>query len=147
MTTPIRRIARAGAAAGVLVVFACLTGCGSGGSGGERLPKVTGRLLKNGLPLKPPDTSKLPPGDPGLQVIFYRVGDAKAGEEHRAAVNPEDGTFAVAVPPGRYRIAVIMAPQGSADLFKGKYDLEHSKIERDITGKEDVVIDIDKPTG
>jgi hypothetical protein len=147
MTRPIRQFACAGAAAGLLFAFACLNGCGSGGSGSEKLPRVTGKLLKGGLPVKPPDTSKLPPGDPGLQVIFVRVGDAKAGEEYRASVNAEDGTFAVAVPPGRYRIAVIMAPIESSDLFKGKYNAQNSKIERDITGKEDVVIDLDKPTG
>jgi len=147
VTTPIQRIVRGAGVAGLFVVFAGLAGCSSAGSGSEKLPKVTGRLLKGGLPLKPPDMSKLPPGDPGLQVIFYRIGDAKAGEEYRAAVNAEDATFGIGVPPGRYRIAVIMAPIGSNDLFKGKYGPENSKIERDITGKEDIVIDLDKPTG
>jgi hypothetical protein len=125
-------------------------GCGSKGTGGEKLLTVKGKLLKGGLPLKPSANEKLPPGDAGIRVFFYRVGGAEAGEEYHANVNPEDSTFDLGVPPGRYRIAVIMAPIGSeesGDRFKGKYNMQNSKIEREITGKEDLVIDLDKPNG
>jgi hypothetical protein len=155
VATCVRQIARALGHTLLIAALACLTGCGSGkGSGSADKPfPVKGKLLKGGLPLQP-NTAGLPPGDPGLQVIFYRLGGAQAGEEYRAEVNAQNGTFELlgfdgkGIPKGRYRIAVIMAPVGGVDQFKGKYDKEHSKVEKEITGKEDdLVVDIEKPNG
>jgi len=135
---------------------ALLVGCGKDdGAGGPRV-KPKGRILKGGLPLQFTENpnSRLPPGDPGMQVLFIKVGTADAGTEIPAKIiDAKDGTFELTggdgkgIPPGRYRIAVILAPVGGTDVFKGKFDKTNSKIERDITGNEDLVIDVDKPTG
>ena len=50
------------------------------------------------------------------------------------------------MPKGHYRIAVILAPVGGADQFKGRYGKENSKVEKEITRKEEnLVIDIEQP--
>jgi hypothetical protein len=139
-----------------LIFFtAALAGCG--GNQGASGPKVKarGRILKNGLPIKSETaTQHLPPGDPGLQVIFIKVGTADAGAEIPATViDASEGTFELTgpdgkgIPPGRYRVAVLLAPIGSADAFKGKYDRDNSKIEVELKDGEDLVIDLDKPKG
>jgi hypothetical protein len=134
--------------------FIALEGCsGKNSTLPEGRVKARGRLLKNGLPIQV-DTSKLPPGDPGLQIIFIRLGTAEAGSESPAnVISATEGTFELAGPdgrgiaPGRYRVVVILAPVGSDDIFKGKYDKNKSKLEVEIKGGEDLVIDLDKPTG
>jgi hypothetical protein len=137
----------------LLAPWFVLTGCGSRGSSGEQKVTAKGRILKNGLPIQI-TAQHLPPGDPGLQVIFIKVGTVDAGEEIPAKiVDAAQGTFeligpdAKGIPPGKYRIAVLLAPIGGTDVFKGKYDRTNSKIEREIKGNEDLVIDIDKPNG
>ena len=147
--------ARCVALVALIVGFVAAAGCG--GDKANQLPegrvKARGRLLKSGLPIQV-DTSKLPPGDPGLQVIFVKVGSVDAGLECPAnIISATEGTFELAGPdgkgiaPGRYRVVVILAPVGSDDIFKGKYDKTKSKIEVEIKGGEDLVIDIDKPGG
>ena len=83
------------------------------------LPK--GRILKNGLPLKPSEnaTLNMPPGDPGLEVIFIKLGTADAGAEIPARILAEPpGTFDLVgaegkgIPPGKYRVVVFLGPFG-----------------------------------
>jgi hypothetical protein len=133
-----------------------LAGCGKDNAALGPRVKPKGRILKNGLPLQYTESpnTRLPPGDPGMQVIFIKVGTSDAGTEIPARiVDPREGTFDLAgedgngIPPGKYRIAVILAPVGGTDVFKGKFDRTNSKIERELKGNEDVVIDVDKPNG
>jgi hypothetical protein len=116
---------------------------------GKVIPK--GRILKNGLPLKISESSQanVPPGDPGLQITFIKLGGADAGTEHVARIIPEPpGSFDLigaegkGIPPGRYRVAVALAPFGGKDELKNKYSRENSKIEIEIKAGEDVVIDL-----
>jgi len=134
------------------VILVASTGCrdrGPRAAEGKVIPK--GRVLKNGLPIKAGESGKtnLPPGDPGLQVIFVKLGGADAGTEYNARVIPEPaGSFELigaegkGIPPGRYRIMIILAPYGSDDEFKGKYGRQNSKIEVEVKEGEDVVIDL-----
>jgi hypothetical protein len=114
----------------------------------EGRTKPRGRILENGLPIKV-DTSHLPPGDPGLQVNFTRIGGVDAGEETNAIItDAAQGSFELigadgkGIPPGKYRVEVIMAPFGSPDALKGKYSREKSKIEVEVKEGEDLVIDL-----
>jgi hypothetical protein len=134
------------------VVLFAVVGCGGGGkeATAEGRVKPKGRVLKNGLPLDI-NAAGLPPGDPGLQVIFIKMGTTDAGTEIPAQItDPATGSFELAgldgkgIPPGKYRVAVILAPSGSPDQLKGKYDQKNSKIEKEITGTEDVIIDLGK---
>ena len=116
---------------------------------GNVIPK--GRILKNGLPLSPAEggATNLPPGDPGFQVVFIKLGGSDAGTEIAARLRDDPpGSFdligpeAKGIPPGKYRVVVIMAPFGGTDALKGKYNRQNSKIEVEVKPKEDVVIDL-----
>jgi hypothetical protein len=131
----------------VVLVFA---GCKSKDKTAEGRTKPKGRILENGLPIKV-DMAKLPPGDPGLQVTFIKIGGVDAGDEVNALITDAStgafeliGADAKGIPPGKYRVAIQMAPVGSPDLLKGKYSREKSKIEVDIKEGEDLIIDIAK---
>ncbi|HSQ56658.1 MAG TPA: hypothetical protein VLM40_13025 [Gemmata sp.] len=131
------------------VSLALAAGCGSSkDKTAEGRTKPKGRILENGLPVKV-DTSKLPPGDPGLQVTFIKIGGVDAGEETDAQITDAGtGTFELfgadgkGIPPGKYRVAVVLAPVGSADALKGKYSRDNSKIEVEVKEGEDLVIDL-----
>jgi hypothetical protein len=125
-----------------------LPGCQSG------TPKVTGvhgRLLDKGQPLQLP--SGMPPGDPGVRVTFYPTDEEKQGKEAQQAVVNSDGTFTVpgndrkGIIPGKYRIGVTLGAFGGTDKLKGAFDPKTSPIVRDVTGNEEIIIDIGKPTG
>lgn len=127
-----------------------LSGCSSKTSVAEGRTKPRGRILENGLPIKV-DTSKLPPGDPGLQVTFIKIGGVDAGNEYEATITDSaTGSFELigadgkGIPPGEYRIAIVLAPHGSDDLLKGRFSREKSKIHIEVKPNEDVVIDIAK---
>jgi hypothetical protein len=138
-----------GVLVGILVVAA---GCNSDQPKAEAGKVIAkGRILKNGLPLKPSEKAmaKMPPGDSGLEVIFIKLGTADAGEEIRARILDEPpGTFDLigaegkGIPPGRYRVAITLGPFGSADELKGKYSRDNSKIDIEVKPGEDVVIDL-----
>ena len=137
------------ALAGFVVMAA---GCNDGQpkpEAGKTIPK--GRILKNGLPLKPTEKTlaNMPPGDPGMEVVFIKVGGADAGEEIPARIKDEPpgsfdlvGAEARGIPPGKYRVAITLGPVGGRDELKGKYSRENSKIEVEVKEGEDVVIDL-----
>lgn len=129
------------------VLLAVVIGC----SKKDTLPgrtKAKGRILENGLPIKV-NVSNLPPGDPGLQITFIRIGSVEAGDEYDARIiDAAQGTFELigaegkGIPPGKYRVAITMAPIGSEDVLKGKYSREKSKVEVEVEEGKDLVIDI-----
>jgi hypothetical protein len=134
-----------------LVVFVASTGCKDGPKAAEGKVIPKGRILKNGLPLKLDESrqANLPPGDPGLQVIFVKLGGADAGTEYDARIISEPpGSFELigaegkGIPPGRYRVMIILAVVGGNDELKGKYGRENSKVEIEVKEGEDVVIDL-----
>lgn len=125
-----------------------LFGCGSRDNVAEGRTKPKGRILDNGLPLKA-DATNLPPGDPGMSVTFIRIGSVDAGEEIEARIiDATDASFELigadgkGIPPGKYRVAVVLAPFGGFDYLKGKYSRENSKIEVEVKEGEDLVIDL-----
>ena len=140
------------ALAGLTVAALALAGCGpsSGPGTAEGRTKPKGKILENGLPIKV-RTENLPPGDPGMSVTFVAIGGTTAGEEINAQIiDAKEGTFeligadAKGIPPGKYRVVIVMAPVGGADYFKGKYSREKSKIEVEVKANEDLVIDVAK---
>ena len=136
-----------------LSVLACvplaltLPGCGG--------PRVTpgGRLLDKGQPLQIPQQG-LPPGDPGVRVIFLPMEPEKEGTAQQpAVVNVQDATFTVpgndgrGIAPGKYRISIALGAYGTPDKLKGAFGEKNSPVVRDVTGAEEIVIDVSKPSG
>jgi hypothetical protein len=131
-------------------LLAGVVGCSSNSAPrpaeGRTMPK--GRVLENGLPVAT-KSRNLPPGDPGMKVTFIKIGGADAGEEIDAQItDASTGTFeligpdAKGIPPGKYRVAVMLGPEGGSDALKGKYTREKSKIEVEVKPGEDLVIDL-----
>jgi hypothetical protein len=125
-----------------------LVGCSPDNKTAEGRTKPKGRILENGLPIKV-RTANLPPGDPGMSVTFIKIGSVDAGQEIEAQIiDAAEGSFeligpdAKGIPPGKYRVAVTLAPFGGSDFFKGKYSREKSKIEVEVKEREDLVIDV-----
>jgi hypothetical protein len=147
MSGPVRRISPVSLVV-VVSILLLAVGCGGKKDTAEGRTKPKGRILQNGLPVKV-EAKNLPPGDPGLQVTFIQIGTVDAGEEIDAQIiDAAEGTFeligadAKGIPPGKYRVALLMAPAGSEDRLKGKFSREKSKIEVEVKEGEDLVIDI-----
>lgn len=127
-----------------------LSGCGTG----SNKLHVKGRVTRNGAPLRFESRADLGLGR--LVVSFMPVGegDHVAGGLQSAVVNQEDGTFTVdgtdgkGILPGRYRIYIYQYdPMPTVDKLKGEFAEGKSLIERDVTGGEEINIDVSKKTG
>ncbi|MGL4551326.1 MAG: hypothetical protein ACRC33_09065 [Gemmataceae bacterium] len=125
-----------------------LVGCGEAPKTAAGRTKPKGRILENGLPLKV-NAQNLPPGDPGMAITFIRIGGVDAGQQTDAQIiDVADASFELigadgkGIAPGKYRVAITLAPVGSADLLKGKYSRENSKVEVDVEEGKDLVIDL-----
>jgi hypothetical protein len=133
-----------------LGVALSLPGCGGGG--GNKL-RVKGRLLDNGQPLKVP-TEGIPPGDRGIRVTFYPMFEGEETPDPEVAVvNPDGATFEVpgkdgkGITPGKYRISIQLGARGRPDLLNDAFGPDTSPIIREVTGEDDMVVDIKKPAG
>lgn len=81
-----------------------------------------------------------------VRVEFYRLGpDGKPQDPPEGMVVDEEGYFELMdrIPPGKYRIAVYHYDPD--DKLGGRFDKDHSPIVREVTGKEDLVIDLANP--
>jgi hypothetical protein len=114
-----------------------LSGCGSG--------KVlaTGKVVEKGVPLKVSDKGF-------LTVKFLSIDPAAGGAVYPTKVNKEDGTFVIigpddrGIPPGKYKVAIQLVdnyPKGK-DRFQGKFSDANTKLEKEVTGKEEIIIDV-----
>jgi len=101
------------------------SGCGSDS---EKTVAVKGQLTKGGSPFSPKQASNkpLPPGDPGVRVVFKRADGPKIGEEFGSKVDNESGKFEAigatgsGIPPGKYTVLVYLGAYGVDDGPKGK---------------------------
>ncbi|MCS7306311.1 MAG: hypothetical protein NZ602_14535 [Thermoguttaceae bacterium] len=129
---------------GLGLVLGVLIGCG--GKGQEPAVRAKGRILMNGKPLAvSPQNREV--GIGYVRVEFYRLGpDGKPQDPPEGMVVNEDGSFELmgrGIPPGKYRIAVYQYDPD--DKLGGRFDKDRSPIVREVTGKEDLVIDLAKP--
>jgi hypothetical protein len=140
------------------MVALALAGCGSSDKTGV---VIKGKLLMNGKPATVDITGKsLPPGESArMRVAFFPVksdtdaiankdGDILVEGEKLATVDA-DGTFWLdKVQPQKYRIVIThMDPFTSKDLLKGAFNEVNSKITRDVSPDQEVIIDLAKPKG
>jgi len=143
---------------------ALLAGCPKGSSG-PTLYKVTGKVVRDGIPIPIPNHRE---GYKCLEVEFFALDDAgalKPSPGGRAFVK-QDGSFTIVgeaakgLRAGKYRVAVrninmliptgtgrkSSDPTGRPDEWAGKFDQNKSPFVFDITGSQgDIVIDVAKP--
>ena len=122
----------------VVVVIACLSGCGS------TLLKTKGRVVKNGAPFVPRD-------DEVFRLTFVPIlKQGNPSDLYAAEFNSEDGTFQVVgkdlkgMPPGKYRVWIEY--KGRRQSLKGNFDDKNSPYVFDVdAGTKELVIDLDQP--
>jgi hypothetical protein len=112
---------------------------------------VKGRVTKGGQPLTVKDTVL------GRVVVkFVPLGEPdpkKTIGPQTALVNQQDGTFEVkgddgkGIPPGKYRIAVYQYDPMPTDKLNGQFSEKTSHIEREVTGSQEIDLDVGKPGG
>ncbi|MES2790155.1 MAG: hypothetical protein V4719_11070 [Planctomycetota bacterium] len=120
-----------------------LAGCGGAPSGPPRI-HVKGRVSNKGEPLK----VRAMVGR--VQVTFYPVTapGAPHSDPQEAAVKPNGdftvpGTDGKGIVAGQYKIAVRQWEEfPNKDLLAGKFDEKNTKLIREITGRDAVVIDV-----
>ncbi len=119
-----------------------VAGCG-GPSGPPRF-KVKGHVSNKGEPLK----VRAMVGR--VQVTFYPVTEpgAPRSDPQEAAVQPNGdfivhGTDSKGIAAGKYKIAVRQWEEfPNKDVLQGKFDEKNTKIIKDVTGAEAIVIDV-----
>jgi hypothetical protein len=125
----------------VLALAACLIAAG----GCSRTVPVTGRLLYDGQPLRGRHADD-------ITMTFCRLVDGKDqwAELKRVEVNQEEGTFTlpVGLARGTYRICVHQTdPTTGKDRFHDAFRKGVSPLVREITGAQELVLDLAKPDG
>jgi hypothetical protein len=123
-----------------------VAGCGEG----ERVVLVKGQVTSAGQPLR---VAGREIGLGMVQLQFFRVeeGGRSAGNAV-GAVADDEGHFVVyghngkGIPPGKYRIAVRQwDPYPQVDKLGGRFTADNSSIIREVTGSEEILIDLARP--
>lgn len=139
--------ARRVCAVGILGVVIIAAGCGSGG---ERGPKLTGRLLVNGQPCHPASVND-------FDLKFTSIGgEGPIKKSYVAEVQP-DGEFAVngsigqGIPVGKYKVSIVGKVLDAQGKPTGRYmptfTDKASPLEVEITdATNEIVIDLEKKT-
>ncbi len=117
------------------------------GCGASRV-KVAGTIDRGGKPLQV--------GKQGMvRVIFHPLLDGESGTKTTyPGLVKEDGTFEVlgqggkGIPPGKYRVEVHQwDPYPKVDKLQGKFGPASSPIEVNVTGQNEIHLDLDRPGG
>ncbi len=145
-----------------LTLLPLLSGCGGSG----HYVWVTGTLLKGGAPYKPPEGQNVTLAFVAIETLDADGKVAKRSDQYQADLD-ESGWFKVigpegsGIPPGKYRVAISQRynreafealknkPKGMVrddDTLKDRFGPATSPIVREVKGRTDLVIDMDKPT-
>jgi hypothetical protein len=141
------------------------------GCGGGNAVWVTGKLLKGGSPYKPPTDQIVYVTFVAMEIKDESGKSVAAGDQLMANLDQASGSFSVpgkegrGIPPGKYRIAVTQKMTREAfdasnpkprkgmkgvdretDTLGNKFSIDTSPIIREVTGAQEIVIDLDKPT-
>jgi hypothetical protein len=138
------RRARAAVVLGFVMLAA---GCGSGG---ERGPKLTGRLLVDGQPCRPASVYD-------FDLKFTSMGGEGPIKKSYVAEVQTDGTFEVngsigqGIPIGKYKVSIVGKVLDAQGKPTGKYlptfTDKASPLEIEITDKtSEIVVDLEKKT-
>jgi len=127
--------------------FLGLTVAGCGEPSGPPRIQVSGQVSNNG------EVLKVKPMVGKVQVTFYPVVETgkPAGDPQEAVIMPNGdftvpGTDGKGIVAGKYKIAVRQWEEfPNKDVLNGKFDDKNTPIVRDITGEEDIIIDVGKP--
>jgi len=107
-------------------------------------------VVNDGVPVQPRARS-LAPGESGMEVIFTKMEGDDFGKRYSAiALSDQPGTFelvdqnAKPIPPGKYRVAVLLGRGAAKDSSNDKFGLDQSPIVVEVKEDEDLTIDLAK---
>jgi hypothetical protein len=108
------------------------------------------RVVKDGVPVQPRARNPAP-GESGMELIFTTMEGDDVGKRYSAvALSDQPGTFELVdqqtkpIPPGKYRVAVLLGRGTSKDGSNDKFGLEQSPIVVEVKEGEDLTIDLAK---
>jgi hypothetical protein len=128
---------------GFLLFGALCLELGTGCKSGPAKVNITGKVVKNGEPLKVSDKGE-------IRVKFYSQNMEEETSRIRPAIyNASDGTFQVKdIPVGKYRITVEQIdpmPSNKNDKLQHAFDNKNSPIIRDVESNgQNIEIDLAK---
>jgi hypothetical protein len=111
-------------------VFALLLGLASGCSKGPTKVDITGRIVKDGQPLKISDPSK-----GGMVKVTFASDNSKDMDSYisMSAKADEQGNFEIkGIPLGKYKVGVLQLADPRTDLLDGAFKTNTSTIVRDV---------------
>lgn len=124
------------------VALSFILGCKPAESGRPTV-EAKGKVTKGGEPLQ------VAGRDAGLGMVKVEFVPAEGNTtEIFGATADERGEFDMpgGMPAGKYKVAVYQwDPYPQTDKLKGQFSAEKTSIVREVTGKEAIVIDLDKP--
>ncbi|MGQ9576189.1 MAG: hypothetical protein ACUVUC_12805 [Thermoguttaceae bacterium] len=147
-----------GCAVGLVLLGPWAAGCRRGPREGK-VVIVRGKVVDAGQPIQGLQAKPDPKNPYGgyLEVRFLKYdekGKRVAGADtYSARADPTGafelkGRFQRGIPPGKYRIGVhLWDKYPEKDRLKGKFEDVDSPIVREVTGQEEIIIDISKPEG
>jgi hypothetical protein len=133
----------------LILLLTLAAGCGGPRDGAV---PVRGTVTNAGQPLA------VKGRDVGLGYVelhFYRIADDGTMESSPDDAAVDDlGNFSVrgrdgnGLRPGKYKITVRqLDPAPNIDKLKGRFDLKNTRIVREVTGDDEIHIDVSRPEG
>jgi hypothetical protein len=127
-----------------IAIFLLLLGLFALGCGDSSRIHAKGRIVKGGQPY-------LAQEGEGFRVFFVPLDGVKGNhyDSYAAEYNPETGAFRVegkdgkGLPPGRYRVDLQLM-KSKEDLLNGKLLGKKSPFIVEVTGKDELVINLDE---
>jgi hypothetical protein len=112
-------------------LLACLLAAGGCGEGDSNL-QVSGKITRDGQPLTVSDKGE-------FVMVFHELQGGQLGGHAYAATVDHAGAYRVALPPGKYRVAVqLMDPYVEhVDKLGGAYDQAKSPLTVEIAESRD----------
>jgi hypothetical protein len=111
-----------------LLLAVVLTGCG-----GPKIVKVKGKLTYQGQPLQVSNKTY-------VTITFAPVSD-NAGQTHPAKFTHADATFSVSMPPGKYRVGLLVAEPGGNPPISSPIDASQTY---EILKDQELVLKLDR---
>ena len=129
---------------GMVCLAPCIIGCNS-----EKGARVTGVILENDQPLQVTEKEAVL-----LGFVPIQVDDQSLKAHPGATFKREDSSFQFIgpglglVPPGDYKVTVVVRSHQGVDRLGGQFSLEKTPLRYTVTDepKQDIFIDVRKKT-
>jgi hypothetical protein len=127
----------------LVLAAAAAAGCGNG----DGLLRTRGQVVKGGENFVTPEGQHLqiefvpiPEDGKPPKMYYWAEVDQETGEFR------PDGPMKTGMPPGKYRVALVLMDKKKKDIFGGKFNTEHSPYIFEVDADTDeLIVDLDDP--